>query len=1041
MSLVIFRDNMVLDNLGDSLKRTIKKIANAVHVDAKLVKEVVRDIQRALLQADVNVKLVVELSKKIEKRALEEKPPAGMSNREHVIHIVYDELVNILGESRELSIKKQIIMMVGLYGQGKCVHPESNIVLDSGEIIKAEQLYSRYVGRYNEEIIEDGEIIDISEENLHVPSFNPTSFKTENKKVTHLWKLKGKNLKKVSLNAGNDFSVKVTPEHPFFIMRNGSFLQVRADQLKSDDFIAVPRKYVIEGENYDFSNDLKKLDLDIFLDSGSAKSSIYSKFDTIKEAVHQLNNKRNYCKFTTNLKNGRLPIQFVDRNILPNDSLKIKLKTSRKIIRFPRFLTNDLAEFIGYFIGDGHLTEGYIEIFTADFEIIQRVKKISNTLFGINPSIKKDKRSHVKRIVLASTTLTEIFKKVFGFRPGKKGNNLKIPNCLLTSTNKVLSVFLRAYFDCDGSVSKSCRNIEVISESKDLINQISLLLRRFGIFSCISIKHVRAKPYWKLFIEARYAEVFSEKISSLIEKKRLRLLDFYRMGVGQGCGKHDMIPLEYSLKDLRESLGFSLGKIQDSVYSYGIYEKGGRISREMLSKLYNFYITEKQGNMIKILELIKEERNPFEQFSCGKVNAVVYYFTKNNFIKENYDKLFLTEKGNDLIKKSKCYDKDNALDFIKKLIDSDICWIKVRDIKNIPSPDYVYDLTVEDNHSFISDGIIVHNTTTCGKLAIYFKKKGLRPVLLAGDVHRPAAYEQLKQIAEKVEVPFYGDKKEKDPIKILKDGLNKFKRTSDVIIVDTSGRHKLEDELIKEMKDIFKVTKPDEKLLVMDAAMGQQAGPQAKAFHDAIGITGIVLTKLDGTAKGGGALSAAAEVGAPIVFVGTGEHTTDFEKFDPSGFISRLLGMGDIKALLEKAEESIKGKDAEKAARRLMSGKFNLNDMYNQMDMISGMGPLSKVAEMLPFGASKLKNVNMDDTQNKLKRFRVIMDSMTNEERENPDIIRSSRIKRIARGAGVEHKDVKELLKYYNMTKRMMKGFSSDRKMRKNLMRQLDFGK
>jgi len=333
-------------------------------------------------------------------------------------------------------------------------------------------------------------------------------------------------------------------------------------------------------------------------------------------------------------------------------------------------------------------------------------------------------------------------------------------------------------------------------------------------------------------------------------------------------------------------------------------------------------------------------------------------------------------------------------------------------------------------------------TTTCGKLATHFKKKGLRPAVIAGDVHRPAAYEQLKQIADEVKVPFYGDKKEKKAIKVVKEGLNKFKRTSDVIIVDTSGRHKLEDDLIQEMKDIFKTTKPDEKLLVIDAAVGQQAGPQAKAFNDAVDITGIVLTKLDGTAKGGGALSAAAEVGAPIVFIGTGEHTTDFEAFDPARFISRLLGMGDIKTLLEKAEESLKGKDAEKTARRIMSGKFTLHDMYDQMDMLSGMGPLSKVAEMLPGGFSgKMKDVDMDNTQQKLQRFRIIMDSMTDEEMNDPTIIRSSRIKRIAHGAGVENRHVKELLKYYNMTKRMMKGFSGNRKMQKNLMKQLQFGK
>jgi len=333
-------------------------------------------------------------------------------------------------------------------------------------------------------------------------------------------------------------------------------------------------------------------------------------------------------------------------------------------------------------------------------------------------------------------------------------------------------------------------------------------------------------------------------------------------------------------------------------------------------------------------------------------------------------------------------------------------------------------------------------TTSCGKLATYFKKKGLRPAVIAGDVHRPAAYEQLQQIATKVKVPFYGDKKEKDAVKVVKDGLNKFKRTSDVIIVDTSGRHKLEDNLIQEMKDIFKATKPNEKLLVIDAAVGQQAGPQAKAFNDTIDITGIVLTKMDGTAKGGGALSAAAEVGAPIVFIGTGEHAGDFETFDPARFISRLLGMGDIKTLLEKAEESLKGKDAEKTARRIMSGKFTLHDMYDQMDMLSGMGSLSKVAEMLPGGfAGKLKDADMNGTENKLQRFRVIMDSMTDEEMNDPTIVRSSRIKRIARGAGVENRHVKELLKYYNMTKRMMKGFSGNRKMKKNLMKQLQFGK
>lgn len=1034
---------MVLDDLGSSLRGTLKKIANAVYIDSKLIKEVVRDIQRALLQADVNVKLVLTLSKQIEKRALEEKPPAGMSNREHVIHIVYDELVQILGDAKELPIKKQVIMMVGLYGQGKCIHGNSNIVLESGEIIQAKKLYDRYKSFNQETKLEDGTIVDITKEKLYVPSFNPKTLKTENKQVTHLWKLQGKDLLKVYLDGGNDFSVSVTPEHPFFIMRKGTYLKVRADEIKSDDFVAVPRNYTTNGKKYDFYDELNKLDLDVFFESDHVKSYAISNSNTIKDAVENLAFDRNYCKFTTNLKKGRVPISLTKKENISNDFLKIKLFGSRKVLKFPRFLTKDLAEFIGYFVGDGHLTARTIEFFNSDHEVIKRIEQLAYSLFGIKPNTKKDKRSNVYRICLSSKTLSKIFEEVFCFQTGKKGTKLKIPKCLLTSENDVISKFLRAYFDCDGHITKRYRCIDVISESKDLIKEVNLILRRFGIFSCFSKKIVHSKDYWRLSIEARYTEVFNEKIGSLIKKRKIRLSNFSKMGILQGCGKHDMIPLGDLLVNLRESCGHSIGSIQDNaVKSYGIYENLGRISRESLSKLYTFYINEKQGYMLDILDLINEGKNPYEQYNCGRTNAILYYFTKNDFIHVDNNRLFLSKKGERHRYNSLAYNKDDALVFIKNLADSDVCWIKVKDVLKLKAPEYVYDLTVEDNHSFIADGIIVHNTTTCGKLATYFKKKGLRPVVIAGDVHRPAAYEQLKQIAEQVKIPFYGDKNEKNAVKVVKDGMEKFKRSSDVIIVDTSGRHKLENDLIDEMKDIFKATKPEEKLLVIDAAVGQQAGPQAKAFHDAVGITGIVLTKLDGTAKGGGALSAASEVGAPIVFIGTGEHSGDFEKFDPAGFISRLLGMGDIKSLLERAEESLKGKDAEKTAKRIMSGKFTLHDMYDQMDMLAGMGPLGKVAEMLPGGfpgKGNIKEKDMAETENRLQKFKIIMDSMTDEEMNDPSIVRASRIKRIARGAGVENRNVKELLKYYNVMKRTMKGLSGNRKMKKNLMNQLKF--
>jgi signal recognition particle subunit SRP54 len=326
-------------------------------------------------------------------------------------------------------------------------------------------------------------------------------------------------------------------------------------------------------------------------------------------------------------------------------------------------------------------------------------------------------------------------------------------------------------------------------------------------------------------------------------------------------------------------------------------------------------------------------------------------------------------------------------------------------------------------------------TTTAGKLAKDLHKRGMRVGLVAGDVHRPAAYDQLMQIGKKISVPVFGDPESKNATSVAKRALKEFDGY-DVIIFDTSGRHALEDDLIKEIKAVAKAVDAENKILVLDAQTGQQAGPQAKAFHDAVGLTAVILTKMDGTAKGGGALSAVAETGAPIAYIGVGEHLEDLEKFDPERFISRLLGMGDIKALIEAASEVVDERKAEEAARRLMSGKFTLRDMYDQMEMLQGMGPFKKLASMLPGLSDKMTDQDVELTQERLGRFRVIMDSMTEEELENPKMIKSARVARIARGSGTTTKQVRELLKQYDASIKAMKGFMGNRKMRRQLMKQ-----
>ncbi len=310
-------------------------------------------------------------------------------------------------------------------------------------------------------------------------------------------------------------------------------------------------------------------------------------------------------------------------------------------------------------------------------------------------------------------------------------------------------------------------------------------------------------------------------------------------------------------------------------------------------------------------------------------------------------------------------------------------------------------------------------TTAAAKLARYLQKRGLKLALVCADTFRPGAYAQLQQLATRINVPIYGDPKAKDAVKVVAEGLRQF-GDRDVVIVDTSGRHKEEQELIKEMKMLERSIKPDEVMLVIDGTIGQQALVQAKAFNEATPIGSILVTKLDGSARGGGALSAVAATGAPIKFIGTGEKTEDIEAFVPSRFVGRLLGMGDLETLLDKVKEA-EITVPEKKAKAIMSGKFTLTDMYEQFEAMKGMGTFKKLFKMLPGMSYKIPDDMLDMAEGRLEKWRVLIQSMTPQERDNPKIFNSSRMKRVARGSGSSEKEVKELLKQYITMRRMLK--------------------
>jgi signal recognition particle subunit SRP54 len=316
-------------------------------------------------------------------------------------------------------------------------------------------------------------------------------------------------------------------------------------------------------------------------------------------------------------------------------------------------------------------------------------------------------------------------------------------------------------------------------------------------------------------------------------------------------------------------------------------------------------------------------------------------------------------------------------------------------------------------------------TTTAGKLAKHLKSRGRRPLLVAADLQRPAAIDQLETLGTRLGVPVYAERKSK-PGRVVKAALKEAARTGhDVVIVDTAGRLQIDDALMKELAEIAKIAEPDETLLVVDAMTGQDAVNVAQGFVDHTNLTGIVLSKLDGDARGGAVISVREVTGAPVKFAGMGESLDDLEPFHPDRMASRILGMGDVMTLIEKAEQTFDTAKSEQAARKMEKGQFTLEDFLEQFQQVKKMGPLGDILAMLPGGGSMLKDVNIDDRD--IRRVEAIIHSMTPEERRNPKVMSGSRKRRVATGSGTRPQDVNNLLKQFSDAQRMMKSLAGGR--------------
>ena len=309
-------------------------------------------------------------------------------------------------------------------------------------------------------------------------------------------------------------------------------------------------------------------------------------------------------------------------------------------------------------------------------------------------------------------------------------------------------------------------------------------------------------------------------------------------------------------------------------------------------------------------------------------------------------------------------------------------------------------------------------TTTTAKLARWFKSQGRNPLMVGADLQRPAAVEQLRTLGGQIDVPVFSEAT--DPVEVAAAAIEEAKNTGrDVVIVDTAGRLAIDAELMQQVADISDAVNPTHTFLVVDAMTGQDAVSVAKSFHETLELSGVILSKLDGDARGGAALSVKKVVGRPIAFAATGEKLEDFDLFHPDRMASRILGLGDVMTLIEKAEQTFEKDEAEEAARKMLEGEFTLNDFIAQMQQIKKMGPLSNLMALMPGLPKEVKDVEITDNQ--VARLEAIVYSMTNEERENPDVIDSSRKTRIAQGSGADPSQVAALLTQFKQMRKMMK--------------------
>lgn len=800
-------------------KLTTKKI------DEKEFDELFSDLDLVLLENNVALEVIDKIKEDL-KVDLVNIPLKGKidnlirnSLRDSLNDLLKETSFDLIQEIKNKKDKPYTIVFVGLNGSGKCITGDTLIPLANGELIEIKELYQRYKD-YEIKLGKDYYIIN---PNLEVFSLN-NKMKIMIEKPISLCRLKApKSLKELSLVNGS--KIKVTKEHPLLTIKNGSLLWVKAEKLKCDDYIAVPRILPKKSTLVTYNNLLEKLEDGFLIKVKNYKELLgylKHKHGTLLKAYKELDIKQSYCSFVGYWRyKSIMPISLY---------LKLREEFSFKIISLQfggsktipiQELNSDLSEFVGLVIAEGHLNEKVCEVTNKDIEIIKRFGGLSNNLFKIKPKSFIDSRGLIRSRIF-NWTVIRLLHSAFEVPFGNKSKILTIPKIIMQSDLEIIKSFLRSYIESEAHLSLGRRSIEIPTSSKKAALGLVHLLLTLGIETTLSKK-----------IDKKYGISYRVYINGASKNHKLEEIGLYTI-------KNDKLRYNNSLHKQYEITNL-------------IPNCGGIIKELRLRK--NFY----QKN---ISDVVGVTQNMIHHYESG------IPLPRENMLQ--IGKLFGSER-------------------LISLSSSDISWIRIKEIKTIKHPDkWVYDLSME-NHNFIANNIVSHNTTTIAKLAHLLKENKLKCILVAGDTWRKAAIEQLEEHSKNLDIKIVKHSYESDPTSVAFDGVKMAKAHNlDVVLIDTAGRQHSNKNLIEEMKKIVRVIKPDLKIFVGESISGNDLILQVQEFNKAISLDVIILSKTDVDEKGGAIISAAYVTRKPIIYLGSGQTYKDLEKFDRNKIIKNL---------------------------------------------------------------------------------------------------------------------------------------------------------